>query len=82
VLLPQGTKLWVNLRTVLDDPQWAEGPGPLDPRTFNPSRWLDDSAARIGWLAFGAGPRMCLGYTFALTELKVGVRSVCHAQHV
>jgi cytochrome P450 len=72
VLLPQGTKLWVNLRMVLDDPQWVEGAGPLDPRTFNPSRWLtDDSAARIGWLAFGAGPRMCLGYPFATTELKV-----------
>jgi cytochrome P450 len=56
----------------MDDPQWAEGAGPLDPRTFNPSRWLDDSTAHIGWLAFGGGPRMCLGYTFALLEMKVG----------
>jgi cytochrome P450 len=68
---PQGTKRWMNLRMVLDDPRWVDGAGPLDPRTFNPSRWLDDSTARIGWLGFGAGPRMCLGYSFAITELKV-----------
>jgi cytochrome P450 len=82
LLLPQGTKLWLNLRMVLDDPQWVEG-GAEDPRTFNPDRWLNDATARIGWLAFGGGPRMCLGYPFATAELKVGTQLIpCWDRHL
>lgn len=43
-------------------------------KEFRPERFLGDSPeaekARRAWAAFGQGSRMCIGFTFALVELK------------
>ncbi len=41
-----------------------------DPETFNPGRFLPGAKppARFSYLPFGAGPRICVGAQFALTE--------------
>ncbi len=42
-----------------------------DPERFDPSRFLATGAsdpARLGYLPFGAGPRLCIGRDFALVE--------------
>ncbi len=41
-----------------------------DPDAFDPSRFLPDAPAmpRFAYLPFGAGPRVCVGAQFALTE--------------
>jgi hypothetical protein len=58
------------------DSRWAGLPAdsPLALDKFAPDRWLEgDKVARTGgWLPFGAGARMCLGYSLALAEIKVG----------
>jgi len=44
-----------------------------DPERFDPERWRDEVAGRhslpkFAYLPFGAGPRVCVGASLALTE--------------
>jgi cytochrome P450 len=42
-----------------------------DPEVFDPDRWEDGLVKRIpkyAYLPFGAGPRLCIGSSFAMTE--------------
>lgn len=57
----------------------ASGPdGFADPGRFDPERWAErgPSARDRGFLAFGAGPRKCLGDHFALTSLAVATSTL------
>jgi cytochrome P450 len=45
-----------------------------DPDTFDPSRFLpgaSDAIDRYAYLPFGAGPRVCIGSTFAMQEMII-----------
>lgn len=55
-----------------------------DPLTFRPERWDKGSPdyvepVPLSYLPFGAGPRRCLGFAFALTEIKVLLAEVVRA---
>jgi cytochrome P450 len=55
-----------------------------DPLTFRPERWDKSDAgyvepAPLSFLPFGAGPRRCIGFAFALTEIKVLLAEVVRA---
>lgn len=42
-----------------------------DPNTFRPERWLEEgtpSLPRCAYIPFGAGPRVCIGKSFAMME--------------
>jgi len=49
-----------------------------DPDTFDPSRFLPDMPAppRFSYLPFGAGPRICVGAQFALTEATIVLSAI------
>ena len=53
-----------------------------DPDLFDPSRFLGDAEAKIPryqYMPFGAGPRICIGATFSLTEAIVMLASFVRA---
>lgn len=43
------------------------------PARFLPQRWAGIAPTPYEYLPFGAGPRMCIGATFAMTEIKVAL---------
>ncbi|PRW33565.1 cytochrome P450 [Chlorella sorokiniana] len=50
-----------------------------DPLRFDPERFLGEREAalhRFQWLPFGAGPRMCLGATFAMMSVSLMVATL------
>ncbi|HSU06463.1 MAG TPA: cytochrome P450, partial [Acetobacteraceae bacterium] len=55
-----------------------------DPDVFDPSRFLPDTPPppRFAWLPFGAGPRVCVGAQFALTEATLVLAKLIQAFHV
>ena len=55
-----------------------------DPLAFRPARWDNGVPSYVepvplSYLPFGAGPRRCIGFAFALTEIKVLVAEVVRA---
>lgn len=48
--------------------------GPLDPREFHPSRFAPEiKRSPIAFMAFGLGPRNCIGMKFAILEIKIAL---------
>jgi cytochrome P450 len=46
------------------------------PNRFLPSRWETLDPKPYAYLPFGAGPRMCIGYTFAMQEMALALASI------
>lgn len=63
---PKGTELSVPAWTIQNDPMiWG------DPEVFRPERWLESEHLKSFLLAFGKGPRACLGKNLAYMELRL-----------
>ena len=54
-----------------------------NPNTFDPERWLDEERKSLRhpmqFSPFGAGPRKCIGYKFALMEAKLLLAPIVRA---
>ena len=64
--LPARTLFMVPIWLIQQDPRWV-----AEPETFRPERFDNDGAhaPRAARLAFGLGPRVCLGQHLATTEM-------------
>jgi cytochrome P450 len=72
--VPAGTTLAIFPWTVHRDPRYFERP-----LEFVPERWDNDLAKRLprcAYFPFGVGPRVCIGNTFATTELVLMVAAI------
>ncbi|XP_076881380.1 (S)-N-methylcoclaurine 3'-hydroxylase isozyme 1-like [Bidens hawaiensis] len=67
--IPQNANIWVNVWTIMHDPNIWE-----DPHTFNPERFLDLNIDFTGhdyeFLPFGGGRRMCPGIPSGVNSLQ------------
>jgi cytochrome P450 len=66
MLLPKNTLLLTSQWITHRDPRWH-----TDPMRFDPERWTPqarDSHRKFSYFPFGAGPRQCIGESFAWME--------------
>ncbi|QPF71980.1 cytochrome P450 [Roseateles sp. DAIF2] len=68
--LPPGATIRLTPGVIQRDPRWFEEPEAFRPERFDPASGHAE-IPRGAWLPFGAGPRVCLGSHFALTEITL-----------
>jgi cytochrome P450 len=64
--LPRNTEVITSVFHTQRMPQPFE-----EPECFRPERWRELDPGPYAYNPFGAGPRMCIGATFAMMELKI-----------
>ncbi|MDP2316268.1 MAG: cytochrome P450 [Pseudomonadota bacterium] len=72
--IPKGANIFIAPVAIHRDARWFP-----EPEAFRPERWLDGSTTALprgAWLPFGAGPRICIGGTFAMMELVLAVATI------
>ena len=69
--LPRGTTVFFSQYVTHHMPQLYP-----DPQQFRPERWLATDPPIYEYLPFGGGPRMCIGATFALFEIKIALAMI------
>ncbi|KAJ7355283.1 cytochrome P450 [Mycena albidolilacea] len=69
ILVPKGAQVTVALHALMINPEhWK------DPLTFNPERWGTEEVRKRhqhAYIPFAAGARGCIGFNFALQEIKI-----------
>lgn len=43
------------------------------PRRFDPDRWVSFAPPSYAYIPFGGGPRLCIGYAFSMTFLRIAL---------
>jgi len=64
--LPQGAEVWLSIFQTHRAPDIFP-----DPRKFNPARWESVDPGPFDYVPFSAGPRMCIGASFAMLEVRL-----------
>ncbi|KAJ7472797.1 cytochrome P450 [Mycena latifolia] len=69
ILVPKGSQVTVALHSVMKNPEhWK------DPLSFDPDRWGTEEVRKrhkYAYIPFATGARGCIGFNFALQEIKI-----------
>ncbi|CAH1394648.1 unnamed protein product [Nezara viridula] len=69
--IPKGTKVFIPIGQFHKDPEYFPDPNKFDPERFSEEN--KDSIPKYTFLPFGEGPRICVGFKFALLQIKLAV---------
>jgi cytochrome P450 family 6 len=69
-----GTPVAIPVYGIHHDPQYFPDPEHYDPERFSEEN--KNTRHRHSYLPFGDGPRICLGFRFALMQVKAGLATV------
>jgi cytochrome P450 len=78
--IPRGGIVYVTPWVTQRDPRWFVQPEHFDPGRFLPGR--AESLPPCAYFPFGAGPRICVGNAFAMTEMVLVVACLTQRLHV
>lgn len=71
VQIPKGTKVFIPVGPFHKDPEYFPDPEKFDPERFSEEN--KESIPKYAFLPFGEGPRICVGFKFALLQIKLAV---------
>ncbi|GME35025.1 Cytochrome P450 [Neofusicoccum parvum] len=77
--LPQGAVVIPALHHIHNNPKIWDNPA-----KFNPDRWETDEVKgrhKGAYMPFAAGPRMCIGFNFALQEVRIFLPKLVYRYH-
>jgi cytochrome P450 len=72
--VPKDTEISVSIWAMHRSPRYFDNPEQFDPKRFSPEREKD--IPRYAYLPFAAGPRVCIGNSFAMMEARLIVATV------
>lgn len=72
VRIPKGQEVWIPVYPIHLDPKMYPDPLKFDPERFQKDNNIGMTNSTV-YLAFGDGPRNCIGARFAIYQTKVGV---------
>jgi cytochrome P450 family 28 len=75
VFIEKDISVWVPIHSIHYDPEFYESPEKFKPERFDGDK-VKDFINRGVFLAFGAGPRVCLGRKFATMQSKALIAEV------
>ncbi|TRY80860.1 hypothetical protein TCAL_07801 [Tigriopus californicus] len=76
-VIPKGMLVQIPSPAIMKDPQYFDNPKEFNPENFSPEAKAKRSP--YSFLAFGQGPRNCVGMRFALLQVKLSmIRLVAH----
>jgi len=70
LVIEKGVKVVVPVYSLHHDPKYFPDPDRFDPERFSPEN--KHKILQGTYLPFGDGPRICIGYRFAMMEMKYG----------
>lgn len=73
--VPRGSVIVVTPYLIHRDPRYWEHPETFEPERFSPQR--SSTRPRLAYMPFGAGPRACVGATFAMAEAQMILAVLC-----
>ncbi|MBX3086601.1 MAG: cytochrome P450 [Anaerolineae bacterium] len=73
-LIPAGTLIGVSTYAMHRNPKFFPDPEAFDPERFSKER--EAAIPKYAYLPFGGGPRVCIGNSFAMMEIRLAIATI------